>query len=127
FALALPLLVGAGLLLQSLMELRRVNPGFDPEGVVTATVSLPSSRYGDYTSLQTFWRQFEQRSQELPGIAAAGMTLSLPPDESDESNNFDLLDKPVPAGGTEHTAPWTWVTPGYFAAIGVPLLEGRMF
>ncbi|MHB1328700.1 MAG: ABC transporter permease, partial [Gemmatimonadales bacterium] len=127
FALALPLLVGAGLLLQSLMELRRVNPGFDPEGVVTATVSLPSSRYGDYPSLQTFWRQFEQRSQELPGIAAAGMTLSLPPDESDESNNFDLLDKPVPAGGTEHTAPWTWVTPGYFAAIGVPLLEGRMF
>ncbi len=127
FALALPLLVGAGLLLQSLMELRRVDPGFDPQGVVTATLALPNSRYGDYAAVQAFWRQFEQLSVELPGITAAGMTLSLPPDDSDDSNNFDLLDKPVPAGGTEHTAPWTWVTPGYFATLGVPLIDGRMF
>ncbi len=127
FALALPLLVGAGLLLQSLMELRRVDPGFDPEGVVTATMALPVSRYGDYLAVQTFWRQLEQRAREVPGLSAAGMTLSLPPDESDETNNFDLLDKPVPPGGAEPTAPWSGVTPGYFAALGVPLIEGRMF
>ena len=127
FALALPLLVGASLLVQSLIELRRVDPGFDPEGVVTATLALPNSRYGGYPAIQTFWRQLEQRVHDMTEFTAVGMTLSLPPDESDAMNNFDLLDKPVPSGGSEPTAPWVWVTPGYFATLNIPLLEGRMF
>lgn len=53
-------------------------------------------------------------------FTAVGMTLSLPPDESDAMNNFDLLDKPVPSGGSEPTAPWVWVTPGYFATLNIP-------
>ncbi len=127
FALALPLLVGAGLLLQSFVRLQKVDPGFDPAGAVSVTLSLPSVRYPDYPDVQRFWRQLEQRASEIPGVVAAGLALNLPPDEPLDENNFDLIDQPVAPGGTEHIAPWSTVTPGYFRAMGIPLIEGRTF
>jgi hypothetical protein len=58
-------------------------------------------------------------------VVAAGLTTSLPPDNGGDTNNFDLLDRPVPAGGAEPVSPWAWVTPDLFAALDVPLLDGR--
>src|SRR6185503_13677982 len=91
FALALPLLVGAGLLLQSLRGLQRVNPGFDANGAVSLSVTLPSARYPDYGAQQEFWRQLDQQVALLPSISAAGYIPNLPPDQAQSTNNFNLV------------------------------------
>jgi predicted permease len=127
FALALPLLLGASLLLRSFLKLQEVDLGFDPEGLVSVSLALPAARYPEYPDMQQFWQRLEQRAAQLPGLASAGLISELPPHNVGSINNFDLIDRPVPPGGSEHLAPWLLVTPGYFDALGVPLLEGRMF
>jgi putative ABC transport system permease protein len=127
FALALPLLVGAGLLLNSYLRLRQVDPGFDPTGVVAVGVSLPAARYPGPSERQRFWRRAEQRISELPGVVAGGLTTEIPPDNSGNNDNFNLVDHPVPSGQAEPVAPWYYVTTGYVRALGIPLLEGRLF
>jgi predicted permease len=127
FALALPLLLGAGLLLNSFLRLSRVDPGFDSSGVATVNLALPEARYPDNPDLQRFWRRAETRSAETPGVRAVGLTSAMPPDDPGDMNNFDLLDRPVPNGASEPVAPWSAVTTGYFETLGVPLLEGRLF
>ena len=127
FALALPLLLGAGLLLQSLLNLQRVNPGFDPRGLLTARVSLPAASYGDSAAIRRFWNDALRSTGEIPGVVNVGLASVLPPDSFGETNNFDLMDKPVEPGSAEPVAPWSWVTPRLFAALGVPLVEGRYF
>ena len=127
FALALPLLLGAGLLLNSFLRLERVNPGFDPAGLVGIRVSLPAARYPDYASVQAFFRQLEERVAQAPGVAAAGLSTALPPDNGGSTNNFNLVDHPVPPGAAEPVAPWMAATASYLRALGVPLLEGRLF
>jgi len=127
FALALPLLLGAGLLLNSFLQLERVDPGFDPSGAVSVGLSLPTARYRDGAAVQAFWRQVEARAGEAPGVAAVGLTSALPPDNGGDVTNFDLVDHPVPSGAAEPVSPWMAVTPGLFPALGVRLLGGRSF
>jgi predicted permease len=119
--------MGAGLLLSSFVNLQRVHPGFDPEGVVAVTVSLPQSRYPEVQDLQRFWLRAEQLVSGAPGVLAAGITSDLPPDNGGNVDNFNLVDHPVPAGESEPVTPWGYVTPGYFQALGIPLLDGRLF
>lgn len=126
FALALPLLLGAALLASSFLRLQRVDAGFDPRGVAGLDLSLPSSRYSDSTLL-AFWQRAESRALEVEGVTAAGLSSNLPPDNFGDVNNFDLLDRPVPAGTTQPVSPWPAVTNGYFDVMGIPLLEGRWF
>jgi predicted permease len=126
FALALPLLVIAGLLLHSFVRLAAVSPGFDPEGVVAVRIALPSVRYPEPEHRVQFWTQVEHRLAELPGVVGRGLASDVPPDNPG-TNNFDLVDHPVPEGQSEPVSPWYGATPGYFEAMGIPLLEGRMF
>ncbi|HEY7460781.1 MAG TPA: ABC transporter permease [Gemmatimonadota bacterium] len=128
FALALPLLLGAGLLLNSFLRLQRVDPGFDPAGVVGVSVSLPAARYSDMATADRFWRQALERAQAAPGAVAAGLSTALPPNDAltGDVNNFDLVAHPAPAGA-QPTSPWSGVTEGYFQALGVALLDGRLF
>jgi putative ABC transport system permease protein len=127
FALALPLLLGAGLLLKSFLRLQQVNPGFDPVGVGSVELGLPTARYPDSTSRQLFWHQVIERVEEVPGVVSAGLTTSLPPDNGGDVNNFDLVAHPVPQGTSQPVAPWVSVTNGFFSAMKIPLLEGRLF
>ncbi len=127
FALALPLLVGAGLLLNSFVRLSRVDPGFNPEGLVAVTVALPQKRYPGDAEQQRFWQLAEERMAAMPGAAAVGLASDVPPDNSGNYDNFNLMDHPVPAGQSEPASPWYYVTAGYFGAMGIPLLEGRLF
>ena len=83
FAFALPLLLGAGLLLNSFLRLQQVNPGFDPHHVVGVSIALPSVRYPDNAATQAFWRRIEQRAREMPGAVAVGLTSGLPPEITD--------------------------------------------
>jgi predicted permease len=126
FALALPLLFGAGLLLNSFIRLQQVNPGVDPTGVVVAGIGLPSVRYSD-SSAAAFWQRLEQRAIEAPGVVAAGLGGEVPPDANGNNNNFVLVDHPVPPGGAEPTSPWIGASAGYFKALGIPLIDGRLF
>jgi putative ABC transport system permease protein len=127
FALALPLLMGAGLLMNSFLRLTQVDPGFDSRGLYAVGIALPSVRYSDPAAALAFWRRVDQRAAETNGVTAAGLTGSLPPDNYGDVNNFNLLDRPVPPGTSQPVAPWPSVTTGYFAALGIPVLEGRLF
>ncbi len=128
FALTLPLLAGAGLLLNSFVRLLRVQPGFDPAGLVTMKVSLPAARYGNDTVIGQYWTRALPRVREVPGVLSAGLSEVVPPNESDLNfNNFALIDQPPPPGGAQPVAPWVAATTDYFTTLGVPLIEGRLF
>lgn len=128
FALALPLLAAAALLLNSFARLQRVNPGFDPSRLLTMSVSLPSGRYADDTAISTYWTRALDAVGAVPGVEAAGLADQLPVSGGYlDENNFDLLDRPVPPGTAQPVTPWTFVAADYFAALGVRLLDGRMF
>lgn len=126
FMMALPLLATAALLGRSFLNLQRVSPGFDPSRAFTVAISLPEARYPDSTTA-VFWERALQRAREAPGVVSVALTTSLPPNNGGDVNNFDLLDHPVAPGTAEPVAPWAYVSPEYFAALGVPLLEGRLF
>lgn len=127
FALALPLLVGATLLLGSLLHLSAVDPGFDPAGRVAIRITLPDGSYADGAAIEGFWDEALRRVRALPEVAAAGISASLPPDAPATFNNFDLLDRPVAAGTSQPVTPWAAADAGFFRTLGVSLEEGRMF
>jgi putative ABC transport system permease protein len=127
FALAIPLLLAAALLANSLLRLERVDPGYEVTSSFTVWLSPPAARYPDTTAVRGFWRRAVAAAVETPGVVAAGLATSAPPDNGGDVNNFNLIAHPVPEGGAEPTSPWSSVTPGFFAALGIPLLEGRLF
>lgn len=127
-ALSLPLLAIAGLLLNSFLRLSRVDPGFDPRQILTLRVQLPSSRYANDTTISGYWAHAIPLVKQVAGVVEAGLGSSIPPDDQGWSNNnFDLVDRPVPSGTAQPTSAWPSVTSEYFGALGVPLLEGRLF
>jgi predicted permease len=128
FALAVPLLASAGLLLNSLLRLERVEPGFEPDRLLAIEVSLPTGGYRGDSAIARFWNQALARVRELPVVASAGLSAGGPPNDPNVGeNNFDLVDRPVPAGAAQPVAPWLAASADYFATLGIPLVAGRMF
>lgn len=128
FALALPLLAVSGLLLLSFVRLQRVDPGFDARDMITARVSLPAGQYGNDTLVAAYWSRALARVRDVAGVVGAGLGSSMPPDDFGSSNdNFNLIDRPVGPGTAEPNGPWPSSDAEYFAALGVPLLAGRLF
>ena len=130
FALALPVLAVAALLLNSFVRLQRVDPGFNPERLLALHVSLPSGRYPNDTNdtaVEDYWARVLPLVRTVPGVARVGLGEALPPSDWWNYNNFDLVDRPVPQGGAQPTSPWLAIEEGYFEALGVPLLDGRLF
>lgn len=128
-ALAVALLVGAGLLVESLGVLRSSDPGFDPDGVVSVELYASPARYPDDVSLWGLHHRILERVRAVPGVTAAGMGEEVPvlggygctvQGFEDES----IYDRVREAGMTT-CAGQERVTPGYFEALGIPLLEGR--
>jgi putative ABC transport system permease protein len=126
FALALPLLIAAGLLTSSLIQLQRVDPGFEADHVLTAHLRLLETRYPDVSDRLRFWERALPELANIPGVLAAGLADGVPPDSPGSYNNFELVGRPS-AQGVQPMSPWTAVTPGFFAALGVRLLDGRGF
>jgi predicted permease len=127
FALAVPLLLAAALLANSFLRLQRVPLGYDVASNFAVRIGLPPQRYDDSVGVPAFWRRAIQTALETPGVEAAGLSTAAPPDNQGDVNNFNLVAHPVPPGGNEHVSPWAPATPGYFTALGIPLLDGRMF
>jgi len=127
FALAVPLLLAAALLGNSFLRLQRVPLGYDVAANFEVRIALPAQRYSDSVAVPAFWRRVLQAALETPGVEAAGLATAAPPDMQGDVNNFNLVAHPVPPGANEPLSPWASASPGYFTALGIPLLEGRMF
>ncbi|MCZ6857394.1 MAG: ABC transporter permease [Gemmatimonadetes bacterium] len=127
FAVAAPLLIGAGLLIGTLANLQRVDPGLVTENVLTAAISLPASAYPEPGNVAAFWEEAQQRVGALPGVRGVVFADSRPPGQLNMINNFDLRDKPTPPNESQPATPWVGTTPGYFELLGIPLIEGRVF
>lgn len=126
-ALALVLLVGAGLLLKSFIRLRETNPGLDPKGVLTAQVLLPRAKYREPQQQAAFTRDVIERLQALPGVQLAGATVSLPLGELPASRYFSIEGRPPTRPGEGANAHFDLATPDFFRALGIPLRRGRHF
>lgn len=127
-ALALMLLVGAGLMMRSVRELQRVEPGFDKERVLTMRIRLPEQSYPEVERRRIFFEQLLERVEAVPGVAAAATSLARPLDEAiccdmpfavDWQNRDDVFSNPY--------ANLQAVSPRYFETMGIPLLKGRAF
>jgi putative ABC transport system permease protein len=121
------LLAGAGLLFKSFVRVTRVDPGFAPDHVMTAQMTLPSARYGDAAARRAFWTALVERASAMPGVTAAGVVSSLPFGGRPSAGSYHITGRPVPPGGTPLHAQQDRVTGSYFRAMGIPLVEGRVF
>jgi putative ABC transport system permease protein len=123
-ALALTLLVGAGLLVRSALEMQRVPPGFDPHGVLTARVTLPKDAYPDAGSVVSTFERIVERAASVPSVRHASVSSQVPMGPGGGSNGL------VPEGKSLDDlviSRLRMVTPDYFATMGIPLVEGRLF
>ena len=126
-ALALVLLVGAGLLLRTLDRLMSVGLGFQTENLLTAQVSLPDSEATTPEAAAAFFTRLVERVQALPGVKSAGCVNHLPLSGFFSSAAFYRDDKPVPPRGQVPGADQRVASPEYFRTMGIPLLKGRLF
>ncbi|HWS87835.1 MAG TPA: ABC transporter permease [Pyrinomonadaceae bacterium] len=127
-ALSLLLLAGAGLLVKSFTRLQAVDPGFDPEGVITMRVSLPGARYREPARKAEFYAALTERLKAVPGVEAAGATISLPLGGSNYSVGRGFIREGRPETPEEaQNASYAVVTPDYFRALRVPVRAGRAF
>ena len=126
-ALALVLLVGAGLLLKSFQKLQEVNPGFNPEHVLTMQISLPATKYQEPQQVDAFFQQALEKVNALPGVQSAGVSTSVPMSGANSAGSFSIEGRTIAPG---EMAPWgnRWFAgASYFQTLGVPLIKGRYF
>jgi putative ABC transport system permease protein len=126
-ALAVMLLVGAGLLVKSFARLQGVDPGFSTENVLTAQLSLPAARYPDAAARRAFWLRLLDKARAMPGVTAAGLTTNVPFNGNVSSGSYSIVGyTPGPGEAAPHGRQEV-VGGDYFAAMKIPLIEGRFF
>ncbi|HKP85675.1 MAG TPA: ABC transporter permease, partial [Blastocatellia bacterium] len=126
-ALSLVLLVSAGLMIKSFLKLQNVNPGFNAANILTMQLSLPRTKYTNPAQTAAFYKELLNKVEALPGAKSAAISISLPPNGLEVSDNFSIEEHPTPAGESDPIAPVVFVSPKYFTTLGVPLLRGRYF
>jgi putative ABC transport system permease protein len=127
-ALAVILVVGAGLMLRSFATLQRVDPGFEPEGLLTFRLYLPPGSYEDPVRQAVFLSELTDRLNALPGVESATAMSGLPPMRRLNANDmqFEGIER-TPDGPPHNVDYWQFVTADYFSTMGIPLVEGRLF
>ena len=126
-ALALVLLVGAGLMIKSFMRLQQVKPGFEPAGLLTMSLSLPRQKYNDSSKANLFFDQLFDRIKTVPGVEGVGGTDPLPLSNSNATTSFVVEGGPILPLSERPEVGERSVTPGYFETMRVPVLKGRSF
>lgn len=126
-ALALLLLMSAGLMINSFLRLQQVNPGFDPQRVLTMRISLPESQYPESRQVTAFYRQLLERLRSVPGIQSVGTVTRLPLSGQNSDASFDIEGRPQMPSEVDFNSDYRFVSPDYFKAIGMRLLKGRYF
>jgi predicted permease len=126
-ALALVLLVGAGLLLKSFQKLQEVNPGFRADHLLTMQLALPGTRYNEPQQIDAFFQQVLEKVKSIPGIESAGVSTSVPMSGSGSSGSFSIEGR---TPGPGEMSPWgnRWFAgASYFQTMSIPLIRGRYF
>jgi len=126
-AIAAMLLVGSGLLIKSFMKLQSTSPGFNPKGLLTAGLSLPDSKYGELDAFVSFHDRLVERLQAIPGVVAAGMTNVAPFEGGNPQASYDIEGYESGPGENSPHGMIRQVDGGYFKAMQIPVLEGRVF
>jgi putative ABC transport system permease protein len=126
-ALALILLVGAGLLIRSFASLLNVNPGFNPKNVITVRILLPRVRYTEDHQIVQYFQEALRRIQALPMVESAGGTTFLPFAETASGTNFFIEGRPTPRPDQEPTTLVYVTDENFFKTMQIPLIRGRLF
>ncbi len=126
-ALSMVLLVGAGLLFQSFLRLSSVETGFETKNALTMRMTLPQSRFSEREQKIAAYREMEGRIRSLAEIEAAGFVLEIPLAADRQGTSLHVEGRPLPEAGEESHINFTFTTPGYFDAMGIPVLKGRTF
>jgi putative ABC transport system permease protein len=126
-ALSLVLLVGAGLLLKSFAHLLAVNPGFQPENLLTMRISLTERGYDPPQKMIPFYETLIEQVRELPGVRAAGLISKLPVQTEGGDADGYVVEGHEQPGPVQPNALMHVASPGYFRTLGIPLLRGRDF
>ncbi len=125
--LACVLLIGAGLMMRSFVNLLRTNPGFRPDHVLTASLSLPEANYKDKTAVSHFYERLLDELRTTPGLIAAGAGSDLPWTGWDENDGGFLIQGETHPPNEDFHARYHEASPGYFRALGITLVRGRAF
>jgi len=125
-ALALVLLIGAGLMIKSFERLNNVDMGFQPENLLAAQVQLSSSRYGEQSKRTAFFDQLLQQVEALPGVESAAVINGLPVSFQGGGSTF-IIEGRAEAQSTTPMCTYRIISPDYFRTLGIPLLSGRDF
>ena len=126
-ALAMMLLIGAGLLIRSFVRLQQVNPGFEPRQIVTMEIGLSRAKYPELPQVAQFYDRLLQRVAAIPGVRSTAICSSLPPNNLGVSDTF-MVEGMEPVDDSK--APFGNVlfsSPGFFRTLGVPVIQGRDF
>ena len=126
-ALAVVLLVGAGLLIRSFQRIRQVDPGFKPANLLTMRTVLPFPKYAKQETRRAFYDELLRRVNEIPGVESAGIITFLPLSFSGMKFNFSVEGRTPPGDMDLPFALYRVVSPDYFRAMGIPLQRGRFF
>jgi putative ABC transport system permease protein len=126
-ALSVVLLIGAGLLIKSLVKLLDVNPGFSSENVLTVNTILPRAKYREPAQTIGFYNQLIERLGRLPGVQAVSAINYLPLGGSNASSGFDIEGQPLLPPSQQPGAADRSIGPDYFRALGIPVVKGRPF
>jgi predicted permease len=126
-ALSLVLLIGAGLMLKSFAQLRSVDPGFSPEGILTIRFSLPEIKYKTPAQVVSFYQELVERVRTIPGVKAAGLVNVVPLAGHFSDETFTIEGRPALPAGQFLDAVVRRADPAYFQAIGIPIRRGRVF
>ena len=126
-ALAVMLLIGAGLLVRSLIALQNVNPGFEPNNVMTARLDLARSKYDTPEKRANFLSDLQTRVGNLPGVETVGLISELPLSGQPNDMPFTVEGRPTASPNDSFGADWRRINQNYFNALRIPLLRGRNF
>lgn len=125
-AMALMLLIGAGLMIKSFSRLHQVKSGFNPQNLLTAEVNLPRSKYRDGYQIIAVYQQVLNRIAGLPGVQSASAIHALPLSGNNNSILAVIEGRPLPRGEST-SADYRAISPDYFRTMGIPMLDGRAF
>jgi putative ABC transport system permease protein len=126
-AVSLLLLVGAGLMMRTFVNLAAVDPGFNPDRTLAAHVVIPSTKYREPSQVAAFYRQVLERIDSVPGVASAGAVFSLPLHWNAASDRGIVIEGRRDEGPDGLVPGYQVVSHGYFRTLGIPLVRGRLF
>ncbi|MEO5798370.1 MAG: ABC transporter permease [Gemmatimonadales bacterium] len=126
-AFAIVLLMGAGLIVRSFVSLVRVNPGFHSDHVITVAISVPGARFDSVPARAEYFASAFREIAAIPGVQSVGAAAVTPLTGNNWTTSFELPEHPAPAGEQPAEVGWQVASEGYFRALRIPLLSGRLF